>query len=923
MAPRLRRFRLFSLSLCLIVLSAMAATAQTITFSSSPLLTATSGVAYIYNANAASDDGSKVKYSLRFGPSGMTVDVQTGYVGWVPTTEGEYDVEIRAELVDNPSVNATHGWKITVSKTLIHPGCTGNDVWLPVGRGLPGKSFAAVKMGGELYVLHKAGEGTMVNQLSKWNGSFWSYVTDYPVGSWSRLPMIAYKDAIYVGSHEGGSIGRWDGSNWSKLGTAEFESILDMEVVNDNLYVISMERNWSQKLARWDGTSWETLFEVDSSYIYKTPEGGVFKTIAALATLNDKLYVALSPQVAVQTMGLQYNELPLFELVDDVLLPVENRALTYSNDYETIDLIPHNGTLIFLTGNNVLQWDGMQTKSLEAPINRSPMVNPSFTSYNGELYAASSSTPPGQLLSTQIWRFDNSNWYPVSEVQGFTHGYLDKVGLQFIEYDGDLYAYSSLTQSCDVALNNIAVLGTEGELARVSGSVYHDDDRNCAVDPNEPGLKGEMVEILPGPYYVVTNDSGKYTTLLRPGTYTVSVEPKRNWVNSCALPAEVTLASPAAAVAGVEIGVDMIPGIYDVRSSIAVGRIRPGFDFAYTITYWNSGTESATGKVVFEYDNRLTYIFSATAADRHNGNILEWDFANLPIGESVSITVIMNTPATVELGTEICGYVDVELERKDRDEFLSDNRDSVCTNVTGSYDPNDIRVAPVRFDEEIGEAPLLPGDTVLSYLVRFQNTGTDTAFTVTVTDTLDASLLDIKSILLGAASHNFEFNISGSGFLTWTFKNIMLPDSGANELASHGYFKYSIRLNRGLAPMTMIPNRAAIYFDYNAPVITNTVVSLTSGTLSVGEGDETASSLAIYPNPVHGTSAISLTLSEREHVTLRLVDSKGSVIAILNDREMNAGEHSFQLNGNHLSSGAYYLILEKGGKKEIYPVVVN
>src|SRR5690606_20649158 len=136
----------------------------------------------------------------------------------------------------------------------------------------------------------------------------------------------------------------------------------------------------------------------------------------------------------------------------------------------------------------------------------------------------------------------------------------------------------------------------------------------------------------------------------------------------------VTLASPADVADNVNLGADMIPGIYDVRSSLAVGRPRPGFDFTYTLSYWNSGTEPATGKLIFEYDIRLTFLSADQASDRQSGNVVEWDFADLPVGGSVSITVTMNVPASMPINTELCALLDVELEQKDDDEFLNDNR---------------------------------------------------------------------------------------------------------------------------------------------------------------------------------------------------------------------------------------------------------
>jgi hypothetical protein len=63
--------------------------------------------------------------------------------------------------------------------------------------------------------------------------------------------------------------------------------------------------------------------------------------------------------------------------------------------------------------------------------------------------------------------------------------------------------------------------------------------------------------------------------------------------------------------------------------------------------------------------------------------------------------------------------------------------------------------------------------------------------------------------------------------LTIRFDNILLPDSTSDEPNSHGVVKYTLHLRGGLAPGTAIPNTAAIYFDFNDPVVTNEVLSIT------------------------------------------------------------------------------------------------
>ena len=143
--------------------------------------------------------------------------------------------------------------------------------------------------------------------------------------------------------------------------------------------------------------------------------------------------------------------------------------------------------------------------------------------------------------------------------------------------------------------------------------------------------------------------------------------------------------------------------------------------------------------------------------------------------------------------------------------------DHACLPVTGSYDPNDKQAFP----SGIGPNHLVEPDWEIEYLIRFQNTGTDTAFTVVIRDTLSPHL-NPSTVRPGAASHPYSWELTGTGALSFTFDNILLPDSNTNEALSHGYVSFKIEQEADIVPGTVFENTAFIYFDFNDPVQTNT-----------------------------------------------------------------------------------------------------
>jgi len=84
-----------------------------------------------------------------------------------------------------------------------------------------------------------------------------------------------------------------------------------------------------------------------------------------------------------------------------------------------------------------------------------------------------------------------------------------------------------------------------------------------------------------------------------------------------------------------------------------------------------------------------------------------------------------------------------------------------------------------------------------------------------------------------AASHQYEVAIENR-IATWTFPQINLPDSTSDEAGSHGFIKFKVQRVDGLGVGTQIPNRVGIYFDYNAPVITNTCIYSIETCISTG-----------------------------------------------------------------------------------------
>ncbi len=238
----------------------------------------------------------------------------------------------------------------------------------------------------------------------------------------------------------------------------------------------------------------------------------------------------------------------------------------------------------------------------------------------------------------------------------------------------------------------------------------------------------------------------------------------------------------------------------------------------------------------------------------------------------------------------------------DGDPFISID----CQDNRGSFDPNDKQ----GFPKGLGEEHFIRKNIDLEYLIRFQNTGTDTAFTVAIKDTLSA-FLDATTVRPGAGSHPYDFSINGQGILTFQFDNIMLPDSNINELASHGFVKFKVAQKADLPAGTVIYNDASIYFDFNAPILTNETMHTIEDSfimVSIEKPFLPNTSIKAFPNPFRYETTIQITGLPNEELTLEVFDLQGRLLEIQKTRNQE-----FVLGRKNLNSGMYIYSIQKQG----------
>lgn len=352
----------------------------------------------------------------------------------------------------------------------------------------------------------------------------------------------------------------------------------------------------------------------------------------------------------------------------------------------------------------------------------------------------------------------------------------------------------------------------------IAGTVFLDYNKNGTKESGEPCFNNVTIKTEKQNYIrEATPSNGSFKIDVDTGTYKTSVEPNNPYYTAVPSTATSVFASYFNSDS-ISLAVQQIPKKRDLSVNLAeLTPARPGFQTIYRIFYKNQGTDTiADGTIQLIKSNKLSIAASSPAYSSTSGDTLKWNYSNLKPEDSASITIhlTVDAPPSVSIGDLLTSVATISPTAKDETPF--DDTSKLVQRVVGSFDHND---KTEKNGGKITSTQIINGDYLL-YTIRFQNTGTDTAFNIAIRDTLD-SKVDWSTLEMVSSSHNYQLNIKEGNKLTWSFDNIQLPDSNVNEAKSNGYVIYRINPKTSLLPGDTINNTASIYFDFNLPVQTN------------------------------------------------------------------------------------------------------
>lgn len=443
---------------------------------------------------------------------------------------------------------------------------------------------------------------------------------------------------------------------------------------------------------------------------------------------------------------------------------------------------------------------------------------------------------------------------------------------------------------------------------KISGTVkLNTNNDNCVTGSNFPYRR---ISTTDGNYTYASysNTAGDYHILIpNIGNYTTNALTNLN-ANFSSNPASVAVTSSGSGVdynnTDFCIGsaanyTDLSINMFNINQAI------PGNIATYGIYYSNNGSTALSGSIQVTYDNgKLTLASASPVQNSATANTLTWNYTTLLPFETRYISLSLNvlTPPTVNTGDILAFTINGPTAG---DNVPADNTLTWNQTVRSSFDPNDKTVI------EGNSISLSQAGNYLTYITRFQNTGTANATTVVIKDTLDPKL-DWNTFEPIASSHPSNIQIQNGSDVTYTFSNIDLAFSSANEPASHGWMAYRIKPKSTVTIGDIMTSGSAIYFDYNPPIQTN---DATTEVTALATTDFIKSNFLVYPNPA--ANYIIIGAKTNIESSYQITDTNGKLLL------SGVTQVSVPIDIRSLQSGFYFLTVKTTEGNATFKLIKN
>jgi uncharacterized repeat protein (TIGR01451 family) len=417
------------------------------------------------------------------------------------------------------------------------------------------------------------------------------------------------------------------------------------------------------------------------------------------------------------------------------------------------------------------------------------------------------------------------------------------------------------------------LVGYKAASNKITGTTFFDNNQNGVRDTLEPIRMNELLALSPNSDYVASDQNGYYNFAVDTGMFTVTPHLDNYYPSSIPAFSQTHFSGWSSTDSLNDFGLYAIPGIHDVEITLTPTAVaREGTYVNYLITYKNAGTVTESGFITTVLPQYVFFDTSYSVLSYYNlADSLQWNYSNLIPGEQRQIVFKCSIGLQNTVGAQLYYYTKIDSMSID-----STPVNNVFTCEQTVFAPHDPNVKMVFPEDTI--QPLTYSD-YLTYNIYFQNTGNDTAVNVILLDTLSANL-NINTIEFLGSSKPSSWFVSNR-IMRIQFDSIQLPDSTTDFEGSQGFFTYRIKPYLPVTEGEIVRNTAAIYFDYNDAVITNTASTYFSNLIITSEEQLQNSSdvFSVFPNPANDKLTLLINAPDLKNENYEILDIAGNIVA--------------------------------------------
>ena len=544
---------------------------------------------------------------------------------------------------------------------------------------------------------------------------------------------------------------------------------------------------------------------------------------------NELVNLNISNQILLQELFAGFNNLTMINTTNNTLLTRLNLS---QNQLEEIDLNNNKELgLITLTQNNLSEFR----------LSGLPLLRQLVIADNNLTLLELTDLPLFIILTcsgNNLTRLDLSQLYELSSLNcqnnnleslnvknGNTENRIQLLGNDNLAYicaddlDNNIITAELIdTQLSEVVFNAFCSFDFGGPSKNISGKATYNQGLNeCNGDTTGFAYTKYEVTIDSNSFFFIGNEDGTYNVDIPAESTNIKVTPTILIDQFSVSPENVdlsTLLQDESLVA--DFCITPVEDHENLEVILIPSEIRPGFTSEQTIRFSNLGNTLASGTIRLEYQGEFLILENSMPPHASDDNtVIEWTYNNLRPFETryIKFELTANTPTATTNplnGDEVLNFKttiypivnDIEKEN---------NIHCVSQTVVNSYDPNN-KTCLQGTTLDINNL-----DNYVEYLINFENLGTASAVNVVVVDKINTQLFDINSLEIVEASHPMKTRITRNQ-VEFHFTDIFLPFE--DEL-NDGSVLFRIKPNSDLVVGDVLQNQAEIYFDFNAPIITN------------------------------------------------------------------------------------------------------